>query len=172
MAGIWRRYPMLRRSQAMWASRRVWQPRLVFWAGAISIGLISVLFAMLADRAQALFHVVTGGDSGSWRFYLPLVMTPAGFVICAWLAHSFFPGSQGSGIPQAIAARHLRDDEDRGHLLSLRLAAGKVALTVIGLACGGSIGREGPTVQVGASFMLQAARWGGMAQARGLILAG
>jgi H+/Cl- antiporter ClcA len=171
MAGISRKYPMLRRSQAMWISRRVWQPRLVFWAGAISIGLISVLFATLADRAQALFHLVTGGDGG-WRFYLPLVMTPLGFVLCAWLAHSFFPGSQGSGIPQAIAARHLRDEEDRGHLLSLRLAAGKIALTVIGLFCGASIGREGPTVQVGASLMLQAARWGGMAQARGLILAG
>ncbi|SFP09120.1 H+/Cl-antiporter ClcA [Mesorhizobium sp. NFR06] len=171
MAGISRKYPMLRRSQAMWASRRVWQPRLVFWAGAVSIGLISVLFAMLADRAQALFHSVTG-DDGGWRFYLPLIMTPLGFVVCAWLANSFFPGSQGSGIPQAIAARHLRDDEDRGHLLSLRLAASKIALTVIGLACGASIGREGPTVQVGASLMLQAARWGGMAQARGLILAG
>ncbi|RUU13157.1 chloride channel protein, partial [Mesorhizobium sp. USDA-HM6] len=142
MAGISRKYPMLRRSQAMWASRRVWQPRLVFWAGAVSIGLISVLFAMLADRAQALFHSVT---SGGGRFYLPLIMTPLGFVVCAWLAHSFFPGSQGSGIPQAMAARHLRDDEDRGHLLSLRLAAGKIALTVIGLACGASIGREGPT---------------------------
>ncbi|TIT89507.1 MAG: chloride channel protein, partial [Mesorhizobium sp.] len=85
MAGISRKYPMLRRSQAMWASRRVWQPRLVFWAGAVSIGLISVLFAMLADRAQALFHIVTGGGSG-WRFYLPLIMTPLGFVVCAWLA--------------------------------------------------------------------------------------
>ncbi|TRC78269.1 chloride channel protein [Mesorhizobium sp. WSM4310] len=171
MAGISRKYPMLRRSQAMWASRRVWQPRLVFWAGAISIGLISVLFAILADRAQALFHLVTG-NGGGWRFYLPLIITPLGFVLCAWLAQAFFPGSQGSGIPQAIAARHLRDDEDRGHLLSLRLAAGKIVLTVIGLFCGASIGREGPTVQVGASLMLQAARWGGMAQARGLILAG
>ncbi|PBC21946.1 MULTISPECIES: chloride channel protein [unclassified Mesorhizobium] len=171
MAGISRKYPMLRRSQAMWASRRVWQPRLVFWAGAVSIGVISVLFAVLADRAQALFHLVTG-NGGGWRFYLPLIITPLGFVLCAWLAQAFFPGSQGSGIPQAIAARHLRDDEDRGHLLSLRLAAGKIALTVIGLFCGASIGREGPTVQVGASLMLQAARWGGMAQARGLILAG
>ncbi|PBB66887.1 chloride channel protein [Mesorhizobium sp. WSM4312] len=171
MAGISRKYPMLRRSQAMWASRRVWQPRLVFWAGAVSIGLISVLFAILADRAQTLFHLVTG-NGGGWRFYLPLIITPLGFVLCAWLAQAFFPGSQGSGIPQAIAARHLRDDEDRGHLLSLRLAAGKIALTVIGLFCGASIGREGPTVQVGASLMLQAARWGGMAQARGLILAG
>ncbi|KRB20781.1 chloride channel protein [Mesorhizobium sp. Root172] len=171
MAGTSRKYPMLRRSRAMWGSRRVWQPRLVFWAGAVSIGVISVLFAVLADKAQVLFHVMTG-DGGGWRFYLPLMVTPLGFVLCAWLAQAFFPGSQGSGIPQAIAARHLRDDDDRHHLLSLRLAAGKIALTIVGLFCGASIGREGPTVQVGASLMLQAARWGGMAQARGLILAG
>ncbi|WP_027059363.1 chloride channel protein [Mesorhizobium loti] len=171
MAGTSRKYPFLRRSRAMLGSRRVWQPRLVFWAGAVSIGVISVLFAVLADKAQALFHLMTG-DKGGWRFYLPLIVTPLGFVLCAWLAQAFFPGSQGSGIPQAIAARHLRDEEDRGHLLSLRLAAGKIALTIIGLFCGASIGREGPTVQVGASLMLQAARWGGMAQARGLILAG
>lgn len=171
MAGISRKYPMLRRSRAKWTSRRIWQPRLVFWAGAISIGLISVLFAALADQAQGLFRALVGRDTG-WRSYLPLVMTPLGFVLCAWLAHVFFPGSQGSGIPQAIAARHLRDEHDRSRILSLRLAAGKIALTVIGLFCGASIGREGPTVQVGASLMLQAARWGGMAQARGLILAG
>ncbi|GLQ80277.1 chloride channel protein [Mesorhizobium huakuii] len=171
MAPQSRKYPMLRRSRAMWGSRRVWQPRLVFWAGAVSIGVISVLFAVLADKAQALFHMMIG-DSGDRRFYLPLAVTPLGFVLCTWLAHAFFPGAQGSGIPQAIAARHLRDDDDRSHLLSLRLAAGKIALTVIGLFCGASIGREGPTVQVGASLMLQAARWGGMAQARGLILAG
>ncbi|WP_214476491.1 chloride channel protein [Mesorhizobium sp. dw_380] len=171
MAGISRKYPMLRRSRAMWGSRRVWLPRLVFWAGAVGIGVISVLFAVLADKAQGLFHLMTG-DGGGWRFYLPLIVTPLGFVLCAWLAHAFFPGSQGSGIPQAIAARHLRDDDDRGHILSLRLVAGKIALTIVGLFCGASIGREGPTVQVGASLMLQAARWGGMAQARGLILAG
>jgi len=166
-----RKYPLFRRSRAMWGSRRVWQPRLVFWAGAVSIGVISVLFAVLADKAQELFHAVIG-DGGGWRSYLPLAITPLGFVLCAWLAHAFFPGSQGSGIPQAIAARHLREDDDRNHLLSLRLAAGKIALTIVGLFCGASIGREGPTVQVGASLMLQAARWGGMAQARGLILAG
>ena len=93
-------------------------------------------------------------------------------MLCAWLAHSWFPGSQGSGIPQAIAARVLRDDADRSHILSLKLVVGKILLTVVGLASGASIGREGPTVQVGASLMLQAARWGGMAHARGLILAG
>jgi H+/Cl- antiporter ClcA len=154
----------------MVGSARVWKPRLVFWAGALATGLISAAFAWMSDRAQAGFAAVIG-SGGSARFW-PLAITPLGFVLCAWLAARYFPGSEGSGIPQAIAARHLRDDEDRTRFLSLRMVLGKIALAVIGLGCGASIGREGPTVQVGASLMLQAARIGGMAHARGLILAG
>ena len=171
MAGALKRYPMLQRSRALWVSRRVWRPRLVFWSGAIAVGVISVLFARLADVAQIGFHMMLGqGDS--WRRFLPLVVTPGGFVVCAWLAYSVFPNSQGSGIPQAIAARHLRDDDERQRLLSLKMIVGKIGLTLAGLMCGASISREGPTVQVGASVMLQVARWGGIAKAKGLILAG
>ncbi|PRD43002.1 chloride channel protein [Phyllobacterium phragmitis] len=154
----------------MWMSPRLWKPRLVFWAGAIAIGVISVVFAELADIAQKLFRDVTTG--GTWQAWLPVLITPLGFTFCAWIAYTVFPNSQGSGIPQAIAARHLTHDEDRIGLLSLKLAAGKVVLTIIGLFSGASIGREGPTVQVGAAIMLQSARFGGMEQARGLILAG
>ncbi len=57
-------------------------------------------------------------------------------------------------------------------MLSLRLTFGKILLTLFGLACGASIGREGPTVQVGAAIMLFTARAGGMGLERGLILAG
>ncbi|MGE0005427.1 MAG: chloride channel protein [Parvibaculaceae bacterium] len=152
-------------------ARHLWRPRMVFWAGAAAIGVISVGFAMLADRAQAIFAAAIY-QPGGWRPFAPLLITPLGFVVCAWSCAAFLSGSQGSGIPQAIAARHLRDDEDRTHILSLGIAAGKIALTSLGLLCGASIGREGPTVQVGASIMLQAARWGGMVHARGLILAG
>ncbi len=74
--------------------------------------------------------------------------------------------------PQAIAARHLHGEEERSRLLSLRLAFGRSCSRSSGSYGGASIGREGLTVQVGASIMLQAARWGGMAHARGLILAG
>nr|WP_255617141.1 chloride channel protein [Aurantimonas sp. VKM B-3413] len=154
----------------MMTSPRVWRPRLVFWAGALTIGVISAGFAAVADEAQLLFTAAT--TDGTGYNLLPLLLTPLGFVLCAYLADRYFPGSQGSGIPQAIAARHLRREEDRGRFLSLRMIVGKIALTVVGLGCGASIGREGPTVQVGASLMLQAARIGGMTQARGLILAG
>lgn len=39
------------------------------------------------------------GNDGGWRFYLPLVVMPLGFVLCAWPAHAFFLGSQGRKQP-------------------------------------------------------------------------
>ena len=57
-------------------------------------------------------------------------------------------------------------------LLSLRLTVGKILLTLIGLLGGASIGREGPTVQVGAFDHADAAKLGGIGRERGLILAG
>jgi H+/Cl- antiporter ClcA len=161
---------VLRRSRMLVVTPRYWRQRLVFWLGALAIGIISAGFARLADEAQNLFISIVGRQD-ELRF-LPLLVTPLGFGLCSFFAARFFPGSQGSGIPQAIAARHLRDDSERSGFLSLRIAAGKIVMTVLGLLCGASIGREGPTVQVGASIMLHAARWGGMVQARGLILAG
>ncbi|MHC1549748.1 chloride channel protein [Phyllobacterium sp. K27] len=170
MRPMYRKYSVFRRSRAMWGNVRVWRPRLIFWAGALAIGIVSVIFAKLADLAQHLFMSMVG--YGGPAQYLPLIITPIGFIFCLFIALRLFPNSQGSGIPQAIAARHLTDDEDRSRLLSLKMVFGKIFLTVVGLFCGASIGREGPTVQIGASLMLQAARWGGMAHARGLIVAG
>jgi H+/Cl- antiporter ClcA len=170
MPSRYRYSKLLRRSRVIWGSFSLWKPRLVFWCGALAIGVISVGFAKLADLAQKAFGSVT--SSGQWAFLLPLILTPAGFILSAYLAATLFPNSGGSGIPQAIAARHMHDAEDRTGLLSLKIAFGKIVLTVLGLFSGASIGREGPTVQVGASIMLAVARFGGMAQARGLILAG
>ena len=166
----YRKLKVLRRSRVVWGSYRAWRPRVVFWLGALSIGLISVIFAHLADAAQHLFKSTISG--GGWRSFLPLLITPTVFGLSAWFTIKVFPNAGGSGIPQAIAARHLREDEERSRLLSFKLAFGKIFLTILGLFGGASIGREGPTVQVGASFMLQAARWGGMARAEGLIMAG
>jgi H+/Cl- antiporter ClcA len=155
-----------RRHRKLLFSGRRWRMRLVFWGGALAVGIVSVGFAAAATQATHLFRMLLIHP------WVALGLTPAGFVASAWIAMRFFPGSQGSGIPQVIAARHLRDSETRSRLLSLRLTFGKIALTLFRLACGASIGREGPTVQVGAALMLQSARIGRMLGERGLTLAG
>ncbi|HEX4370598.1 MAG TPA: chloride channel protein [Rhizomicrobium sp.] len=160
------RFTWFRHHRLTLLSGQRWRMRLVLWGGAIAVGVIGVAFAWAANRATELFQAMLISP------WLALVITPLGFVLCAWLTRSVFPGAEGSGIPQAIAARKLKDDGLRGSLLSLRLTAGKILLTLIGLMTGASIGREGPTVQVGASIMLVAAKWGGMGREKGLILAG
>jgi len=140
---------------------------MVFWAGAGATGLVSVVFAYAADQAQSLFRFLSG--QGVW---VPLVLTPLGFMLCAHLARAVFPGAAGSGIQHAIAACEMTDVAARAKLLSLRVALGKILLTLVGIASGGSIGREGPTVQVGAAIMLKVGQIGGADRARGLILAG
>ncbi|MFO1047115.1 MAG: chloride channel protein [Geminicoccaceae bacterium] len=157
----------LRRHRATWLSGRAWTGRLVFAAGAVAIGCAAVAFAHAADLATELF----GWLRGRWP-WLPLLLTTMGFALAAWATRRWFDGAQGSGIPQAIAARRSRDPAHRRHLLGARATLGKVGLTVAGLGFGASIGREGPTVQVGAAIMLAVAGVAGVGRVRGLVLAG
>jgi H+/Cl- antiporter ClcA len=81
-------------------------------------------------------------------------------VALLWWTRRFVPGALGSGIPQVVRA--LDDDPPPGaaaKLVSLKLSLHKVVLVSGGMLAGLSIGREGPTVQVGAGVMLQARRF-------------
>lgn len=143
-----------------------WQRRAIFLLGGIAVGAAAVGLAQLADLAQIAFS----GLVSKFR-YASLVVTPLGFALSVFLTERFFRNAQGSGIPQAIAARHLTDQTARTSLVSLRIAAGKIVLTLFGLLCGASVGREGPTVQIGASIMFALGRFSPRRQP-GLILAG
>lgn len=139
----------------------------MFWAGAVVVGLICAALAMLAEHANAGFLWLAG-----YNPYLPLVVTPLGMTLIAWLTVRFFPGSQGSGIPQAIAALRI---PGKAAILSLRIATGKIILVLMGLLAGGSIGREGPSVHIGASVMYsigRLVRFPPHYMERGLVLAG
>lgn len=155
------RYPrMIRVASAQW------QRRVIFLFGGIAVGAIAVALAMLADKAQDYFALLLGQSR-----YASLLVTPLGFALSVFLTNRYFKNSQGSGIPQAIAAMELQDLGARSRLVSIRIAVGKVLLTLLGLLCGASVGREGPTVQVGASIMFSIGRLSPRRQP-GLILAG
>jgi len=147
-----------------------WKTRLIFWGGAIGLGLTASLFAMSADYANEGFRAVID----HWP-YAAFVICPLGLGLAAWLTHNYLPGTEGSGIPQCIAALDMSEPTNRPKLLSMRIAGGKILLTLLGLLSGASIGREGPTVHVGASLMFslgRIARFPYHYMDRGLILAG
>ena len=131
----------------------IWRRRAAILGGAIAIGLVALLFAALADRANELFHEMIG-----LHWWLPLVMTPAGFAAFVWMTLRFAPEARGSGIPQVMAATR---DPGRGleRLASTRTAVAKFFLTIGTLLFGASVGREGPTVQIAATIMGHAHRW-------------
>lgn len=165
-----RGYRQILRSGARWISPRRWVQRLLFWGGAVAVGAAAVLFATASERAHRAFE---GMLDRAW--WLPLLLMPAGIALIALVSRRLFPGTQGSGIPQTIAALNLEDQRERDKLLSIRIAVGKVGLTVCGLLCGASVGREGPTVQVGAAIMHalgKVGRFPKLEMDRALILAG
>ncbi len=64
-----------------------------------------------------------------------------------FLLYRYFPDARGSGVPQTKAALFARDG-----FISLRTVLGKFFCTATTLASGIPLGREGPSVQVGAGI--------------------
>jgi len=156
--------------QKLFSARR-WTTRLLTWGSAAAVGGAAVAFAKIADLAQLSLRKLLGFHP--WAIWM---LAPLGFAGIAWLTRRYFRGAEGSGIPQTIFA--LRPDSgDIGRLLlKPRVVIGRVVLAAAGLFCGGSIGREGPTVHVGAVIIHGVARWmpkgHAEAQRRAMILAG
>src|SRR5258707_6451061 len=134
-------------------ARRLWRQYGIFWLGAIAVGLIAVLYARLIDWGYGEFRTMQ-----QQHVWAPLIVTPAVAALAVWLTRKFFHGAEGSGIPQVIATLHARPREYGARLLSFRILIGKIAVSFLAILGGFTIGREGPTVQVGAALMFNLRR--------------
>ncbi|MEJ7139225.1 chloride channel protein [Amphibiibacter pelophylacis] len=131
------------------SNRRVWQTRVVVAVfGALS-GLTVVALTWLGEQSISLFQ-----QGWAAYYWLPLVWTPLLTVLVVWLTQRFAPGAAGSGIQQVVAALHSHTPlASRSHFISMKLTISKMLLTAGGLLGGLSLGREGPSVQIGAGVM-------------------
>jgi CIC family chloride channel protein len=79
-----------------------------------------------------------------WRWIPWTIATPAiGGILCGALLQYVFPGARGSGIPQVKIAY-----ASRSGYVPLRDAIGKFLVGTLQIGSGGSLGLEGPTVQI------------------------
>lgn len=150
-------------------ARSLWYRYGIFWVGAVAVGLVAVLYAKLIDWGYNAFRAVQHE-----HVWLPLILTPAVAALSVWLTRKFFRGSEGSGIPQVIAVLHSPPGLGT-RLLSPAILIAKMGISFIAILGGFTIGREGPTVQVGAALMYNLRRLFPRSNARierQLVLAG
>ena len=122
--------------------------------GSLLVAGVSMIFAQMAEFAlEQNRHWVKTYPWFAW------VALPLGLMLIAWLMRRFAPYTVGSGIPQVIASIALPYGRTKKRAVGFRETLYKVPLTFLGMLCGASIGREGPSVQVGAAVMASWGRW-------------
>ncbi len=118
--------------------------------GALA-GLSVVAFIVLTEHLGMRIYPI---GSPAWRRF---AMPVAGSLAMGYLLYRYFPDARGSGVPQTKAALYARDG-----FISIRTVLGKFGCTAATLASGIPLGREGPSVQVGAGIASVLGRWLGL----------
>ncbi len=105
----------------------------------VGFGTRGFLWSITASAGVA--HWLTRGA------FSPFWLLPLALPICVWLIRVFAPEARGHGTEAVIAAVH-----QRAGRVDWVIAPVKLGATVLTLAFGGSVGKEGPAAQIGAAL--------------------
>ncbi|MEQ8788459.1 MAG: chloride channel protein [Pirellulaceae bacterium] len=129
----------------------------VMWlmiALACTIGVLAgfgaALFTLLIKTIENLTVVpfMAGANSDFQWWHLAICIVPAlGLLVVAWFTRRFAPEAQGHGVPEVILAVARRDG-----VIRPRVSIVKILASGLCIGTGGSVGREGPIVQIGSSL--------------------
>ncbi len=114
----------------------------VLGAGAgvcVGVGTRAFLWALAASGGWT--HRVIGAHLD------PTWLLPLALPLCVWLIRTLAPSAEGHGTEAVIAAVHRHSGR-----IDWKVAPVKLGATVLTLAFGGSVGKEGPAAQIGASL--------------------
>jgi CIC family chloride channel protein len=114
------------------------------WAFRMMIGLVhNMLF--LGDPS---FYYDANVHTPASPWGLGVILVPvAGSVVVAWLVKNFALEAKGHGVPEVMDAIYYNEGRIRP-----RVAIIKSLASAISIGSGGSVGREGPIVQIGSTF--------------------
>jgi CIC family chloride channel protein len=110
-------------------------------------GLSAASFRLLLEQAARLRTGLAGWAHHHWWGLIVVVLVcTAAATVAAALVHRVEPHAEGSGIPRVEAVADGRVRPDRFRLLPVKYVGG-----LLSIGSGMALGREGPSVQMGAS---------------------
>jgi len=121
------------------------------WLFRLMIGVIHNLafYGQLSATYDANLHSATS----PWGWLIIFVPVIGGLVV-VFLVKNFAPEAKGHGVPEVIDAIYYRRGRIRGVVSIVKAMA-----SAITIGTGGSLGREGPIVQISAAFSSVFAQW-------------
>jgi CIC family chloride channel protein len=114
------------------------------WGFRLLIGLVHNLFFL--GSFSAAYDANLHTPEGVWGMGVILVPVVGGLVV-VFLVKNFAPEAKGHGVPEVMDAIYYNQGRIRP-----RVALVKSLASAISIGSGGSVGREGPIVQIGSSF--------------------
>ena len=110
--------------------------------------VLAVIIGLLVGGSTTIFlkllRLTTGFSSQFHYYFLALPFT---FVLCTLLINYLAPQSKGHGTEKVIEAVHKRNGKIDWSVIPIKLFT-----TIITIASGGSVGKEGPSGQIGAGL--------------------
>ena len=120
---------------------------------AVFIGVLGGYGAVLFRWAIKFFQTLFYGDSAEFLEIAALIpwwkilfMPVAGGAVVGPIIYFYAREAKGHGVPEVMEAVAMRG----GHIRP-RVVAAKILASAISIGCGGSVGREGPIVQIGSA---------------------
>ena len=121
-----------------------------YWLAGLLTGVLATGYALVFRKLAFLsFELFLS------HFWIWAALVPVGFFFSWYTVKKYSPEASGSGIPQVMAAIHRGTPTHLNwyqKLLGLKVVAVKIVSSLFSVAVGGAVGREGPTIQIGASI--------------------
>ncbi len=126
---------------------------------AIAVGVIAGLGAVVFRAMISGFHNLLFLGQFSFRYdanlhtppspwgFLVILVPVVGAIGVAFVVGTFAPEAKGHGVPEVMDAIYYRD----GHIRPIVVVIKSIA-SALSIGSGGSVGREGPIVQIGSAF--------------------
>ncbi len=121
---------------------------------AVLIGVLGGYGAVIFRHAIIMFQVLLYGDGLdflSFAQYVPwykkLLFPALGGAVVGPMIYFWAREAKGHGVPEVMEAMALR-----GGRIRARVTGVKILASALSIGCGGSVGREGPIVQIGSAL--------------------